>query len=153
MGKAIESQRPDISGRYIDGDERDAYVDRPMKLTGVNFEPRGKFGPRWIVGAAMLDSGELVAISLADNPTRQTWFSAVREDLQNDGADAYDPIVLFRQAPAGGGNSFWTFRTATTEEVETAEASEVLGDDAGEGAPPAELPGETIAPKGKGKGR
>jgi hypothetical protein len=127
MPRAIESVRPDNSGRYIDGDERDGYADRAMKLLSVNHERQARYGPRWVVQAVMIDSGEKVAISLADNATRSTMFGQVREDLEADGSDAYEPVCLYRQSREGG-NAFWTFRSATPDEIATAETSEALPD-------------------------
>ena len=151
MPRAIESVKPDDGGRYIDGDERDGYVDRPMKLQGVNFESKARFGPRWLVKAVMLDTAELVKISLADNPTRTTMFQQVREDIEADGADAYEPVVLYREAPKGGGNSFWTFRTATSDELEAAAEAEAIEAEPTGSDDPGELDeAATAAAKGKG---
>lgn len=117
MPRTIESVRPENVGRYIDGDERDQYVDRPLKLIGVQHEPSARFGPRYLISAAVIDSGEKVAISLAENPTRRSMFDQVRADLEADGADAYEPVCLYRQSPDKGGNAFWTFRSATPDEI------------------------------------
>jgi len=134
-GRTIESVKPVQGGTYIDGPERDAYIDRPMKLIGVQHERQARFGPRWVLQAAMLDSGEKVLIALAGNATRDTMFGQVRDDLEADGADAYEPVVLYRQAREGG-NPFWTLRSASDDEIAAAEAAEPLdetgSDDPGE---------------------
>ena len=139
MPRRFEDNAP-AAGRFVDGDERDDYTDRPMKLQTARFEPKATYGPRWVITAAMLDTGELVAIALADNATRTQRFSEVQADLAADGADAYEPVCLFRQGRVDGGNPFWTFRTATADEI--AEAAETLaagpadddGDEGDEGA-------------------
>ena len=127
MARSIESVKPVTEGTYIDGADREGYIDRPMKLIGVQHEKAARYGPRWVVNAAMLDSGEKVLIALAGNPTRDTMFAQVRDDLDADGADAYDPVCLYRQDRPGG-NPFWTLRSATDEEIAQAEAG-VLADD------------------------
>ena len=112
MARSIESAQPSLGSHFLDGDEREPYIDRPLRLVGVRHEPRARFGPRWVVDAVVLDTGELVSIALADNATRTTMFGTIRDDLSADGADAYAPVVLYR-ASREGGNSFWTFRSAT----------------------------------------
>ena len=127
MSRTIESVKPVTEGTYIDGADREGYIDRPMKLLGVQHERQARYGPRWVINAAMIDSGEVVLIALADNPTRTAMFAQVRDDIAADGADAYDPVCLIRQSREGG-NAFWTLRSATDEEIAQAEAG-VLADD------------------------
>jgi hypothetical protein len=124
MSRSIESVKPVQGGTYIDGADREGYVDRPMKLIGVQRESAARFGPRWVIEAAMLDSGEKVLIALAANATRDTMFTQVRDDLAADGADAYDPVCLYRQDREGG-NAFWTLRSATDDEIEAAALSDL----------------------------
>lgn len=146
MTRSIESVKPVQGGTYIDGADRDAYVDRPMKLIGVQHERAAKFGPRWVLEAAMLDSGEKVLISLASNVTRDTMFGQVRDDLEADGADAYEPVCLYRQSREGG-NPFWTLRSATADEIAAADEAEPIGADEPIGS---DEPSEPVK-AGKGK--
>jgi hypothetical protein len=137
------------TGRYIDGDERSDYIDRPMRMQSARFQPKALYGPRWVIEAVMLDDGELVAIALADNPTRQARFGEVAASLAADGHDAYEPVCLFKQDQPGGGNPFWTFRSATDAELELAadlrESGGQVDDDNGEPDEP------EAAPKGKAR--
>ncbi len=128
MTRSIESVKPVQGGTYIDGPDRDAYVDRPMKLIGVQRQAQTKFGPRWVLEAVMLDSGERVLISLSANATRDTMFAQVRDDLDADGADAYEPVCIYRQDRPGG-NAFWTLRSATADEIEAAETASEIADE------------------------
>jgi len=141
------------TGRYIDGDERVDYIDRPMRLQAAKFQPKALYGARWVIEAVMLDDGELVAIALADNPTRQARFAEVGASLAADGHDAYEPVCLYKQDQTGGGNPFWTFRSATEAEIEAAaEARDGRPDD--DGDPDADDNGSVnpeAAPKGKAR--
>jgi hypothetical protein len=136
MPRQIEAVQPVQGGNYIDGDERDGYVDRPMKLLGIQRQGQSKFGPRWVIEAVMLDSAEKVLIALAANATRDVMFGQVRDDLDAD--------------------PFWTFRTATDDELETAaealalvdETSEPVGSD-----DPGELDEAATAASKRGKGK
>lgn len=125
MTRQIEAVKPVQGGNYIDGADRDGYVDRPMKIIGIQRQTQSKFGPRWVIEAAMLDSGEKVLIALAANATRDTMFGQVRDDLDADGADAYEPVCLYRQARESG-NPFWSLRTATDAELEAAAEAEAI---------------------------
>ncbi len=147
MTRSIESVKPVQGGTYIDGPDRDAYVDRPMKLIGVQRQAQAKFGPRWLLEAAMLDSGEKVLISLSANATRDTMFAQVRDELDADGADAYEPVCIYRQDRPGG-NAFWTLRSATADEIEAAENAEPVTDDEPTGS---DDPGERDEAPAKGK--
>lgn len=120
----FESVLP-TGARYVDGDERDEYVDRAAKITAVHHEPKAKFGPRWVIDAAMLDSGEIVAFTFAANPTRDTMFSNLAAGLDADGADAWEPVCLY-MAEREGGHPYWTFRSATADEIAEAEAAEPI---------------------------
>ena len=141
------------TGRYIDGDERVDYIDRPMRLQAAKFQPKALYGARWVIEAVMLDDGELVAIALADNPTRQARFSEVGASLAADGRDAYEPVCLYKQEQTGGGNPFWTFRSANEAEIISASEVHEVDDD---GDPDADEAGSVnfnpeAAPKGKAR--
>ena len=136
MGKSFESTLPSADGgRYIDGDEREEYVDRAMKLLDARFEPKATFGPRWVIQAAMMDSGERVAIALAQDKkgVRDSIFAQVQADIETQGSDAFEPVCLYMAKPEGNANGYWTFRSATAEEIAQALAAEPVGsDDPGE---------------------
>lgn len=145
MGKTIEDALP-TGGRYIDGDERAEYVDRPLKLLSVKHETKATFGPRFVIDAAVMDTGERVAIALAENPTRVTMFTEIGADLAREGADAYEPVCLYlAKGATASANDYWTFRSATDDEIEAATAAGALAAET-----PATDEPET-APKGKGK--
>jgi hypothetical protein len=156
MSRSIESVKPVQGGTYIDGADREGYVDRPMRLLGVQHEAQARFGPRWVVEAAMLDSGEKVLIALAGNQTRDTMFGQVREALDADGADAFEPMCLYLQDRPGG-NAFWSLRSATDDEVEAAALADLDGDEGDEpdeatgSDDPGELDEAATAAAGKGK--
>jgi hypothetical protein len=155
VARAIESVKPVTEGTYIDGADREAYIDRPMKLLGVQHEREARFGPRWVLQAAMLDSGEVVLIALAGNATRDVMFGQVRDDLAADGADAYEPVCLYRQSREGG-NAFWTLRSATEAELIAADDAELVSaveDDETGSDDPGERDGEAAAAAGKRRGR
>lgn len=151
-GRSFEDLLP-TGARYVDGDERKEYTDRPLKFTAVHHEPKAQFGPRWVTDCAMLDTGELIALSFAANATRDTMFSNLAAGLEADGSDAWAPACLY-MAERAGGHPFWTFRSATPEEI--AQAAEELAarpdEDEGDGAGDGDAkPEPEPAPKGKGK--
>lgn len=131
MGKRVEEALP-TGGRYIDGDERAEYVDRPLKLLSVKHEPTAQFGPRFVIDAAVMDTGERVAIALSENPTRVTMFTEIGADLARDGADAYEPVCLVLAKGSAGGNDYWTFRSATEAEITEAASAGALATEADE---------------------
>lgn len=150
MPRKFEAVLP-TGARYVDGDDRAELADRPLKLQRARFEPKARYGPRWVIEALLLDSGEIIALGFADNPTRQGMFGQVAADLDADGADAYEPVVLYQSQT--GQNPFWTFRSATDAEVAEAEAGQTGSDDEIPAGPPEPLDGEIEPepPKGKGK--
>lgn len=134
MPQKFESTQPS-AGRFVDGDERAEYTGRAMKLLDVQHQPSAKFGPRWVITAVMLDTGELIALAIADNATRTAMFGQVRAAIDADGADAYDPVCLLLQDRVDGGHPYWTFVSATDEQI--AEAAEIAETDAGDDDPEA----------------
>lgn len=141
-------------GRFVDGDERRDLAGEPLSLAGVMDDPFGKFGARWIVSAAILATGEKIAIGLAKNSNRDRQLATLRELL--DGGETLDPVVLESRTPAHGGNKFWTFRSATddelagTAELPTDDEGPATSDDAepddeaSTGGEPTAMPGERL---------
>ena len=130
----IESMAPS-GAPYVDGDEREGYMGRAMLITHVTHEPNARFGPRWVVEVAMLDSGEAIALGLASNAYRDRQLGAVAS-LLADGGDV-DPVVLYRDEAH---NNSWAFRSAEDAEIEA--AGKLAGEDDAEPEP---------APTKKGK--
>ena len=124
---------------FVDGADRDEYMGRPMLIHGVTHEPNARFGPRWVVEVALLDSGEAIALGLTSNPHRDRLMGTVRAAL-DEGTDI-DPVILFRDEAHRGS---WSFRSATYAEIEALGRLAAGEDDN------AEEPA-TDAPKGKGK--
>lgn len=122
----IEDHAP-TGARYVDGEERHGYIDRPMRLVAVTHEPNAKFGPRWVVTAAMLDTGEEIAIGLAANGYRDRQLGGVQRVLQD--GEGFDPVCLFIDPNVDGHP--WAFRTAEADEIAAATT-----------ALPAEVPAE-----------
>lgn len=156
MPRSIDSVKP-TGARFVDGDERLDLIDRPLRIVQVTHEPQARYGPRWVVTVAVLDTGEMVGIGLATNSTRDTFMAALREGLDADGADAWAPVVLYKDTSRGR-NPYWTFRTATAEEIAQAEADLANyvapePDPLPEATPapetPTTLPGESVAKAGK----
>ena len=118
MGR-IENYEP-TSAPYVDGADREPYIGRACVIRGVQDDPKARYGPRWVVEVAMLDSGEAVAFGLAKNAWRDRVMGAIMSAL-DDGEDI-DPVVLFRDSahPGKNGQMPWSFRSATDAEVEAA---------------------------------
>ena len=104
-------------GRFVDGDERRELAGEPLRLDGVMDDPYGKFGARWIVSAVVLATGERIAIGLAKNANRDRQLASLRDTLADPTDEGIEPVVLESRKPAHGGNAFWTFRSATDDEL------------------------------------
>jgi hypothetical protein len=115
----LEDMAPS-GARYVDGDEREPYMGRAMIMHRVINEPNARYGPRWVVEAALLDSGEIIALGLAANPYRDAQLGAARAALI--AGDEIDPVVLYRDTdhPGKNGTLPWAFRSATDAEIEAA---------------------------------
>ncbi len=108
------------AGRFVDSAERDALAGQALRIVGMVHDARNRYGPRWLVSVVVLANGEKLAIGLADNDARNAMYPAIAAVLDDEGADGIDPVVLYRQKPDKGGNPFWNFRTATSEEIDAA---------------------------------
>lgn len=129
MARSIESIQP-TGARYVDGDERAEYVNRPLIIQAVHPEPKAKYGPRHVIDAAVIDTGEIIGLAFGDNPTRVTMWATLIEGLAAEGTDAFAPVCLYLSDPAAeGGNNFWAFRSATDEEIAEARESVKAADE------------------------
>ncbi|MGD0783423.1 MAG: hypothetical protein ABSA30_11250, partial [Candidatus Aminicenantales bacterium] len=45
-------------GRFLDKDERHGLADMPVRLLAIHDDPLNRFGARWVVSLAYLDTGE-----------------------------------------------------------------------------------------------
>lgn len=119
------------AGRYLNGadkamlaadpdaekaDERVEDMAGPvaMRLVRAVYQPRARFGPRFLIDARVLATGEMIAVDFAAADKEGTpiearvqTFNELRDRL--DAGEAFDPVILARIAPDGGGNPFWTF--------------------------------------------
>jgi hypothetical protein len=132
------------AGRFVDAAERDALAGRALRITGMIHDGRNRFGPRWLVSVVDLATGEKLAVGLADNDARNAMYPDIAATLDDDGPLGIEPVALYRQTPAKGGNPFWTFRSATDAEIAAAEADGALDDAAADAEGEAE--GEAEAP-------
>src|ERR1035437_9848944 len=60
----VEDIAPKRAGRFLDAEDRAALSGVPLQLTTIDYEPGAMFGPRWLIGAAVLATGEEVLIGL-----------------------------------------------------------------------------------------
>lgn len=119
---------PADRGTYVDGEERTRLAGVPLILRRIDYEPAARFGPRWVVSVAIVETGEIVAIGLKANPTRDTIMAAIKAHLLDDTAEPIGPVVLEKVPTAGGESEVWTFRDATADDV-TPAPSFAKGDD------------------------
>ncbi len=129
------SQLAPGAGRYVNAADKAMLAELavPLLLRGVVFQKRATFGPRWLVDAAAIATGELIAVDFADNPTRAAMFDTLASAL--DGGETFDPVVLVRVTPDGGGNPFWTFEDATDEQLAANAAPEWADDEVADATP------------------
>ena len=139
MGRKFAELIP-TTGRYVDGadkamlaadpdaekaDERAAAMRGPvaLRLIGSSFQPRARFGPRWLVTCRPYAGGEDIAIDFAAADksgtvpieARMSMFAELRDSL--DAGEAWDPVILARVPGVKGGNPFWTFLDAPADLV------------------------------------
>ena len=124
----LEDMAPS-GARYVDGDEREPYMGRAMVIHRVISEPNARYGARWVVEAAMLDSGEIIALGLAANAYRDAQLGAARSAIL--AGEAIDPVILYRDAdhPGKNGTLPWAFRSAEDSEIEAAGLLAATDDD------------------------
>jgi hypothetical protein len=130
----IESYEPS-GAPFIDGPDREPYIGRACVIQRVIDDPKARYGPRWVVEAAFLDSGEVVALGMGKNPWRDQVMGGLALVL-SDG-ESIDPVVLFRDTDHMGANKQapWSFRSATDAEIEAAGQLAAVEDDPTEAEP------------------
>ena len=141
------------AGRYVNAADKAMLAELavPLRLRSAVFQRRATFGPRWLVDVEAIATGELIAVDFADNPTRAAMFDSLASAL--DAGETFDPVVLVRVSPDGGGNPFWTFEDATPDQLAAGTAPEWADDpEPGDGAPaePVKLPGERLRKAARG---
>jgi hypothetical protein len=123
----IEDIAPRRSGKYVDAEERALLIGCPLNLVAVDEEPNAQYGPRWLIEAAVVATGEIVLIPLGattkaivdgksqevDNAGRRAVLSKVAAALA--AGDGVDPVILFRDGT--GPSAPWVFRSATDDEI------------------------------------
>ena len=120
----FEDLAPATLPRFVDGEGKNALAHEPLRILAIRHEPAARFGPRYVVEAAIISTGEMVSIGLADNSGRQAIFAKIDAHLIAGGE--IDPVVLDWITPAEGkGNPFRAFRSATDEELAAAMLSEL----------------------------
>jgi len=143
------------AGRYVNAADKAMLAELavPLQLRSAVFQRRAQFGPRWLVDVAAIATGEMIAVDFADNPTRAAMFDSLAAAL--DAGESFDPVVLVRVQPDGGGNPFWTFEDATPEQIAANAAPEWAEDDGDRvavaaGDSPVKLPGERLRKAARG---
>jgi hypothetical protein len=124
------------AGRFLNADDRAQLDGCALSISSLVLQPKARFGARWLATAVVLATGEQLLIGLSNNDARQAIFGGIQAAL--DAGDAIAPVVLYRAEPVPPAtNSYWTFRTATDDEVEAPKAPEFADDDDGETDDPA----------------
>ncbi len=123
MARTFETAVPQLVGladlgTFVNEAGKDELVNKaaPLALRRVASDDLNRYGPRWIVSAVRLDTGELVAIGMPKNPTRDAQFAYLRDALADPEGDEFAPVVLIRV----GRKDAMTFRTATSAELAAA---------------------------------
>ena len=128
-------------GRFVSGPEKEWLEGHPLQLqssvrdTGNTYQ--GKPSPRWLLNVALIETGELLCIGLAENGARNQIMAAGAKAL--DAGDTLDPICLELVQPGDGKAEYRTIRSATEEELDAALAVY--------GSLPKDAQGNVIAPE------
>ena len=119
----VEDIAPKRAGRYLDAEDRAALAGVPLKLYTIDYEPKAMFGPRWLIGAAVVATGEGVLIGLGaetgpegakvENAGRAAVLTKIASAIEAE--TDIDPVILFHEAKHG---SPWLLRSATEAELE-----------------------------------
>ncbi len=127
MSRTFETAVPQLVGladlgTFLDSDGKDELINGavPLVFRRVVPDQLNRYGPRWIVSATRLDTGEVVAVGMPQNPTRNAQFEALAAALAEDDAEPFDPVCLIRV----GKKDAMTFRTATSAEVDATIAAQ-----------------------------
>lgn len=119
----VESFAPPL-GRYLNAEDRALLAGVPVKITSVDFEAGAKFGPRYLVGLAIVATGEAVLLPLGAlterdgkkviNEGRKFQLEGLATALSE--GDTIDPAILSK---GPGDMDPWLFRSATAAELVT----------------------------------
>ena len=117
----VEQFSPPL-GRYLNAEDRALLAGVPVMIASVDYEAGAKFGPRYLVGLALIATGEAVllplgATSLRDGKTvvnegRKFQMEGLATALSE--GDTIDPALLYK---GSGANDPWLFRSATAAEL------------------------------------
>ena len=99
-------------GRFLDKDERHGLADMPVRLLSIHDDPLNRFGARWVVSLAYLDTGEKICIGLKRNPTRDGMLEGARAALAK--GEVFEPILI-KLAETKNGNETYAFSDAPDE--------------------------------------
>ena len=119
----VEDIAPKRAGRFLDAGDRAALSGVPLQLTTIDYEPGAMFGPRWLIGAAVVATGEEVLIGLGaqtgeegakvENVGRAAVLGKIKAAIE-DGTEV-DPVILYHEPKHG---SPWLLRSATEDELD-----------------------------------
>ena len=101
-------------GRFLTADERHGLATMPVRMLAIVDDPANRFGPRWVVSLAYLDTGEKVALGLKRNPVRDGQMEAGRKALAD--GEVFDPMIC-EVVETKAGNETYSFRDATDAEI------------------------------------
>jgi hypothetical protein len=99
-------------GRFLDESERHGLAEMPVRLLAVVDDPGNKYGARWVVSLAYLDTGEKVAMGLKKNAYRDMQMAAAAATLK-----AGDEISLLTVTQDPEHNDAYVFADADPELV------------------------------------
>lgn len=133
----IEDLAPSM-GRFMDAEGKAELEGQALRIADVRVDNANKYGPRWLVVAGVMSTGELITIGLAKNGGRDALFGKIAGLLAQ--GETVDPVCLYQHQPEKG-HPFWTFRSASADELHAAEAAEAAasGDPA-----PVKLTGDDV---------
>jgi hypothetical protein len=119
----VEDFAPPL-GRYLNAEDRALLAGVPVKITSVDYEAGAKFGPRYLVGLAIVATDEAVLLPLGAlteregkkvvNEGRKFQMEGLATALSE--GDTIDPAILSK---GPGDMDPWLFRSATAAELVT----------------------------------
>ncbi len=126
------------AGRFVNAAERADLAGQPLRILSVRDDEHNRYGARWLVSVVVIETGEKVALGFAKNAARDSASPTLAAVIAEVGPDGTDPVVLMRQTPAKGGNSFWTFADASdagTVPLDDADTDDTDDGDTGDAEP------------------
>jgi hypothetical protein len=119
MGKWSETVGTGLKGmgRFLDKDQRHNLAVLPVRLLAVHDDPTNRFGARWVLTLAYLDTGEKVALGLKRNPVRDGIMNAARAKLAD--GETFDPIIITQDEK----NDAFVIADASDEQIDAVIAS------------------------------